>query len=233
MLDSLPVNPFDLAVLAVILISALIALWRGFVKEVLSLAAWAGAVLVALWGHRYAQPYARTFIDSELLANVAAGVALFVVSLLVFAMIAHGIAALVRKSNALSAVDRSLGFAFGIARGGLLLGLAWLALSWAMPVEKQPAWLHDSRTRPAVEWVAEFLVGLAPPEFRGQIRQVGAEADRAGSALRALQGPENRGGSTASPRPNNSPGPGETGYKPDDAIGQLLRRTEPPSTPSR
>jgi membrane protein required for colicin V production len=233
MLDSLPVNPFDLAVLAVILLSALIALWRGFVKEVLSLAAWAGAALVALWGFRYAQPYARAFIDSELLASIAAGVALFVLSLLVFAMIAHGIAALVRKSNALTAVDRSLGFAFGIARGGLLLGLGWLALAWAVPVEKQPAWLHDSRTRPAVEWIADFLVGLAPPEFRGQVRQAGAEADRAGQALRTLQGGENRGASGTSPRPNNSPAPGETGYKPDDAIGQLLRRTEPSTTPQR
>ncbi|MFM8799985.1 MAG: CvpA family protein [Tagaea sp.] len=229
MLDSLPLNPFDAAVLAVVLISALIALWRGFVKEVLSLAAWAGAVLVALWGHRYAQPYARAFIDNELLSAVVAGVTLFVVSLLVFAMIAHGVAALVHKSNALSAVDRSLGFAFGIARGGLLLGLGWLALAWAMPVEKQPDWLHDSRTRPAVEWVAEFLIGLAPPEFRGQVRQVGAEADRAGQALRVLQGPGNQSGSGATPRPNNSPAPGETGYKPDDAIGQLLRRTEPPA----
>ena len=229
MLDSFPLNPFDAAVLAVVLISALIALWRGFVKEVLSLAAWAGAVLVALWGHRYAQPYARAFIDNELLSAVVAGVTLFVVSLLVFAMIAHGVAALVHKSNALSAVDRSLGFAFGIARGGLLLGLGWLALAWAMPVEKQPDWLHDSRTRPAVEWVAEFLIGLAPPEFRGQVRQVGAEADRAGQALRVLQGPGNQGGSGTTPRPNNSPAPGETGYKPDDAIGQLLRRTEPPA----
>lgn len=229
MLDSLPLNPFDAAVLAVVLISALVALWRGFVKEVLSLAAWAGAVLVALWGHRYAQPYARAFIDNELLSAVVAGVTLFVVSLLVFAMIAHGVAALVHKSNALSAVDRSLGFAFGIARGGLLLGLGWLALAWAMPVEKQPDWLHDSRTRPAVEWVAEFLIGLAPPEFRGQVRQVGAEADRAGQALRVLQGPGNQGGSGTAPRPNNSPAPGETGYKPDDAIGQLLRRAEPPA----
>ncbi len=229
MLDSSPINPFDAAVVAVVLISALIALWRGFVKEVLSLAAWAGAALVALWGHRYAQPYARTFIDSDLLSSIVAGVALFVVSLLVFAMIAHGIAALVHKSNALSAVDRSLGFAFGLARGGLLLGLGWLALAWALPVEKQPGWLHDSRTRPAVEWVAEFLIGLAPPEFRGQVRQAGAEADRAGQALRILQGPGNQGGSAPAPRPNNSPAPGETGYKPDDAIGQLLRRTEPPA----
>jgi membrane protein required for colicin V production len=233
MLDSLPVNPFDLAVLAVVLLSALIALWRGFVKEVLSLAAWAGAALVALWGFTYARPYARAFIDSQLLADAVAGVALFVMSLLFFAMIAHGFAALVRRSDALSAVDRSLGFVFGIARGGLLLGLGWLAMAWAVPVEKQPAWLHDSRTRPAVEWIADFLVGLAPPEFRGQVRQVGTEADRAGQALRALQGPGNQGGTGSPPRSNNPPGPGETGYKPDDAIGNLLRRTEPPSTPQR
>ncbi len=229
--DSLPVSPFDLAVIGVVLISALIAMWRGFVKEVLSLAAWAGAVLVTLWGLNYARPYARDFIDSQLLADVAAGIALFVVSLLVFAMIAHGIAALVHRSSALSAVDRSLGFVFGIGRGAILLGLGWLALSWALPVEKQPAWIHDSRTRPAVEWVAEFLVGLAPPEFRGQVRQAGQDADRATQAIKALQQVGNPAGTSTSPQPNNLPAGNETGYKSDDAIGQLLRRTEPPKSP--
>ena len=86
MLDSLPINLFDAIVLGVVLLSALVALLRGFVKEVLSLAAWAGAVLVTLWGFALARPYFRTFIDNQLLADAATLVALFIVSLIVFAI---------------------------------------------------------------------------------------------------------------------------------------------------
>jgi len=224
MLDSLPINAFDAIVLAVILLSALIALLRGFVKEVLSLAAWAGAVLVTLWGFALARPYFRAFIDNQLLADVATGLALFVASLIVFAMVAHGTSALVRRSSSLTAVDRSLGFVFGIFRGALLLGLAWLALAWAVPSEKRPDWVFEARTRPAIEQIAEFLVGLAPPEFRGQVRTVGDQAQRGGEALRALQ----------QLQANPTSQPGETGYKRDEVQGleQLIDRVRP-AAPAR
>ncbi len=224
MLDSLPINAFDAIVLAVILLSALIALFRGFVKEVLSLGAWVGAVLVTLWGFALARPYFRTFIDNQLLADVATGLALFVLSLIVFAMVAHGTSSLVRRSSSLTAVDRSLGFVFGIFRGALLLGLAWLALAWAIPSEKRPDWVFEARTRPAIEQIAEFLVGLAPPEFRGQVRTVGDQAQRSGEALRALQQLQ------ANPTSQS----GETGYKRDDVQGleQLIDRVRP-AAPNR
>jgi len=222
--DSFPMNPFDGAVLIVVVVSALIALLRGFVKEVLSLAAWAGAVLVTLWGFALARPYFRAFIESQLLADAAAGVALFVLSLIVFAMVAHGTSSLVRRSSSLTAVDRSLGFVFGIFRGGILLGLAWLALAWAIPSEKRPDWVFDAKTRPAIEQIAEFLTGLAPPEFRGQVRSAGEQAQRGGEALRALQ----------QLQPNPPSQPGETGYKSDEVQGleQLLDRVRP-AAPSR
>lgn len=224
MLDSLPINLFDAIVLGVVLLSALVALLRGFVKEVLSLAAWAGAVLVTLWGFALARPYFRTFIDNQLLADAATLVALFIVSLIVFAMIAHGTSALVRRSQSLTAVDRSLGFVFGIFRGAILLGLGWLALAWAIPSEKRPDWIFEAKTRPAVEQVAEFLVGLAPPEFRGQVRTAGEQAQRGSDALRALQ----------QLQPNPPSQPGETGYKREEVQGleQLLDRVRP-AAPSR
>jgi membrane protein required for colicin V production len=228
MLDSLPINAFDGAVALVVLVSALVALIRGFVKEVLSLAAWAGAALVTLWGFALARPYFRAFIESQLLADVAAGITLFVASLIVFAMIAHGTSALVRRSSSLSAVDRSLGFVFGIFRGLVLLGLAWLALAWAIPEEKRPDWIFEARTRPLIEQIAEYLVGLAPPEFRGQVRTAGDQAQRGTEALKALQRLQ------PNDQPNPPSQPGETGYKRDEVQGmeQLIDRVRP-AAPSR
>ena len=96
----------------VVVLSGLFAMARGFVREVLSLASWVGAALVTLWGFGIARPYARTLIESTLLADIVTGVALFICSLVLFSMIGGGIASLVRGTG-LNALDRTLGFLFG------------------------------------------------------------------------------------------------------------------------
>ena len=59
----------------------------------------AGAVLVTLWGFSFVQPYAQNLIGQPMLANIAAGLALFLISLVIFSLISHAIANLVRNSR--------------------------------------------------------------------------------------------------------------------------------------
>src|SRR5256886_656814 len=126
-MQDFPINPADLTVAILIVVSGLFAMARGFVREVLSLASWVGAALVTLWGFGLARPYVRTLIDHTLLADVVTGVALFIVSLILFSMIGGGIASLVRGTG-LNALDRTLGFVFGLFRGALLVAVLWLGL---------------------------------------------------------------------------------------------------------
>ncbi len=232
-MNDLPINPADLTIVVLIVLSGLFAMARGFVREVLSLASWVGAALVTLWGFRIAQPYLRRLIENTLLADVVTGVGLFICSLILFSMIGGGLASLVRGTG-LNALDRTLGFLFGLLRGALIVAILWLGLGWAMKPEEQPTWLREAKVVPLVERLADFLRGLAPPEFRGRIQAAGDTAERARLEAQQYQSIL---GAPATPQVKSPAAPGETGYKNDERRGLdgLFQRTQTPdpAAPSR
>ena len=115
----------DIAVVAIVLISGVLALSRDFVREVLSVVAWVGAAIATLYLFRFAQPVARTYITVELVAEIAAGVAIFVVALIALSLISHALSRRIRES-ALGPLDRSLGLVFGLVRGAAVVALAYM-----------------------------------------------------------------------------------------------------------
>src|SRR3546814_6734663 len=89
-MNGLPINVTDLVILLVLLLSGLLAFLRGFVAEVLSVAAWIGALFVAVYGYVHLQPYARQVVTfNTTAADAAAGLALFVIALIVFTIAAR------------------------------------------------------------------------------------------------------------------------------------------------
>lgn len=175
-MGNLSITAVDVVVAVVLLGSAGFAFMRGFVHEVLAIAAWVGAAAAALYGFPHVQPLARQYIGSALVADIAAGAALFLVTLLVLSIITKAAADRVRRS-ALNSVDSSLGFAFGLVRGGVLLCLAHLLIT--MVTDIPPSWLAEAKSYPWLERGAGLLRGLAPDSFgtaQGQARQVSKEA---------------------------------------------------------
>ncbi|WP_339854876.1 CvpA family protein, partial [uncultured Nisaea sp.] len=128
-MDNLPINVTDIAIIAVILLSGLLAFARGFFREVLSIGSWVAAFFAALYLYPVAAPYVRQLLGWGDMADLAAGIAVFVVSVIVMSLVTHYVAAALQGSG-LSAVDRSLGFLFGIARGAVLVCLLYLGLNW-------------------------------------------------------------------------------------------------------
>jgi membrane protein required for colicin V production len=156
---------FDIAVLAVLAVSGLLALLRGFVREVLAIAAWVGAAAAGVFGYPHLAPHIEGLfgvIDAGPIANIAAGGAIFLVALILFALIAGAISDRVQDS-ALGAIDRTLGLVFGLARGAVLLCLAYIAAAWLQPLERWPAWAFEARTRPALEAGGAWIVRQLPP----------------------------------------------------------------------
>jgi membrane protein required for colicin V production len=94
-----------------------------------------------------------------------AGVGIFIVALILLSIISHQLSKGVRGS-ALSAVDRSLGFVFGIARGAVIVCLAYLSVAWVFPPTDQPRWLRDARTMPVIQSGADMLRNLVPDQTR-------------------------------------------------------------------
>jgi membrane protein required for colicin V production len=165
-MEVLGFNLLDLIVIAVILLSGVFALARGFVKEVLSIVSWVGAVFATLYGFPIASAFARQFISSPLIADGLAGGTLFLVTLFALSFVSGLIANRVRGST-IGSVDRSLGFVFGLVRGFVLVSIAYLALSWALPPAEQPQWVRAAKTMPLLEQGSAMLIAVAPSEFGG------------------------------------------------------------------
>ncbi|HEV7372340.1 CvpA family protein [Arenibaculum sp.] len=187
-MDAPQINPTDIAVLVILLLSALLAFARGFVREVLSVAAWVGAALAAVWAFPHVEPIARQYIGMELAANAAAAIGVFLVVLVVLSVLFGRVSRGVRTSS-LNAVDRSLGFLFGIARGALLVCLAYLLIAWVYPADEHPAWLRDARTRPVIQAGADQLRRLIPDQTRTSAQREAESAAQAAreQAARAIQ----------------------------------------------
>lgn len=161
-MGNLPLTAVDIVVAVVLLGSAGFAFMRGFVHEVLAIAAWVGAALAALYGFHYAQPLFRQYIGTALVADIACGAALFLVTLLVLSILTKAVSDRVRRS-ALNSVDSSLGFVFGLVRGAILMCLAYILV--IMVTEEPPTWLAEARTRPWLERGAVMLRAMAPDGF--------------------------------------------------------------------
>ena len=158
-MENLPINGLDLAVIAVIVISGLLAFARGFIHEALSVGSWVAAAAVVVFALPYARPYARDFITVPILADLAAAGVIFIVAVLCFSIVIGFITDKVQGSS-LGPIDRTLGFLFGLARGALLVCLAYLPLQWLAPPAQQPDWLKNARVLPWVQSGADWLKSL-------------------------------------------------------------------------
>ncbi|WP_397452139.1 CvpA family protein [Pseudomonas sp. NA-150] len=153
----MPFTPVDWTIIAIIAISALISLKRGFVKEALSLLIWIVAGAVAwMFGGSLAQ-YLVAYIDTPSARVIAGCTILFVATLLVGAMVNFLIGELIRVTG-LGGTDRFLGMVFGAARGGLLVVVAVGLLSLG-PVQ-QDQWWQQSKLMPQFLMVADWSKNL-------------------------------------------------------------------------
>ena len=165
MLSALPINVTDLVILAILAISGLLALSRGFVKEVLSIGGWVIAAIAALELFPLLQLVVRRYVGQPLIADSIAVVGIFVVVLTVASLLSSAISRRVRGSE-IGILDRSLGFLFGLLRGVVVIALAYLVLVQFLPAKDQPDWLRQARAMPAIEYSAEILARLAPDDVR-------------------------------------------------------------------
>ena len=131
-------NWADLSIIAIIALSSLFSLKRGFVKEALSLVTWIAAFIIARTFNPNLQTLLVSLIDTEVFRAIAAFAILFIGTLIVGAVINNLIALLV-KATGLSATDRLLGVVFGVARG-LIVVLVIIAVLRVTPFAEDVWW---------------------------------------------------------------------------------------------
>jgi membrane protein required for colicin V production len=199
------VTLFDGIVIAVLFISSVLAMLRGFTNEVLSILAWVVGALAALWLFPYATPLFRTMISPDWLAAVAAAIAIFIVGyVLVAAFTVRWADHLLALHEQAEMLDRTLGFLFGFARGLLIVTVAYLFFAWLVPnPADQPDWIRTARLRPLVERSAATLFTLAPTaeSSRAAVSRITAPARPAQPAETTRTVPE-RAVPAANPQPS-------------------------------
>ena len=158
-------SAFDLIVIAAVAFAALIGLWLGVVRMLLSIGGWVGAAAVTIYGFPYVRPLARDLIEGAFLSDLAAGGAIFIVTLVLLTMLSHAIAERVRGS-VFGAVDRSVGLVFGLSLGVLVTSAGFLFIEGMLNEERPPAWVQSSKTAPVLGWSARRILSVVPREWR-------------------------------------------------------------------
>ena len=201
-MDALPFAFADIVIAGVLLVSALLAYMRGLVREVLAVGAWVGASFATLYGFNFAKSYVQQVISVQLFANIVTGLGIFIATLVLLNVISHAISKGV-KGSALSALDRALGFGFGLARGAVLICLLYLGASWIWTVEELPEFILQARSLPVVQSGADLLLALAPQQPQDEDATTSGTGTSIENTLRALTQPQPKanGDATGSTQP--------------------------------
>ncbi len=151
---------FDYLVLTIIVISTILGLIRGLIKELLSLCAYAAAFIGAIWWGPRVSVFIETFIDNPLLRAGLSYLVVFIVVLLLVGLINITLAALIQKTG-LSPADHGLGSVFGFMRG-LVMVLALVVLGGYTQLP-QEEWWQNAKLSGASEQAIIKIKGWLPP----------------------------------------------------------------------
>ena len=186
-------NTADIVVAVIIVVCGIIALRLGLVRVILGLAGWVGAGLATIYGYSYAQPYAREFIGNELIADIAAGAGIFVVTMLILTFISHAIAGGVRDS-AFGMLDRTFGFLVGLAIGGVIVSGGYIFSQQVFEMDDNASFYQGAKTLPILKRGANIIASTAPAQWGlKQQKPSGASPD---STFRSLLSPKPGGADT-------------------------------------
>lgn len=156
---------FDYVFLLILLVSVLISVVRGLVKEVLSLLSWVGAFVVAKYGAPVVAGWLSGFIEHPKIRIAFGFVLVMVASVLLFSLLSLQIVKLV-KMTGLTGTDRALGVFFGLARGVVIAVLLVLVLSLT-PLPQERYW-REAFFRYPLETMASWMQPRLPMNVQGR-----------------------------------------------------------------
>ncbi|TCD14289.1 CvpA family protein [Oricola cellulosilytica] len=159
----MPITLLDGLLLGLTLVSAVLAMVRGFSREVLSIVSWGLAAVAAFLFYRQATAYVQPYVDNELIAQLIAAAVIFVVVLIVVTFITMRVADLIIDSR-IGPLDRTLGFVFGAARGILIAAVAVWFLGFFIG-EREVTWIDGAKSKPFLDSIARSLVNMLPEDL--------------------------------------------------------------------
>jgi membrane protein required for colicin V production len=151
----------DIFLIAVMLVSGLLAMVRGLIREVLSIAGWAAAAGAAFYAYSRFLPLAKNYFNNEYVAIGVTVASAFFVTLIVVSIITVRISDKILDSR-IGALDRTLGFLFGLARGLLIVVVAFVFFDWLVPAKSQPIWITNAKSLTVLKRVGDDIMSMSP-----------------------------------------------------------------------
>jgi len=219
MTDSdMPVTVLDLIVLVVVVISAILAMIRGFVREALSITSWAVAAAAAYFFHGPVVPLVKPYLESTTVATIVAAALIFFIALIAASYITMRISDFVIDSR-IGAFDRLLGFVFGAVRGILLLVIALLFFNWLVP--HPPTWVAGAASKPMLDSIGQSLMAALPEDAEATIlERLRGRSGSAGESPTSAPAPD-------APPPEDEQDSGDYGNGTRQGMDQLIENSGP------
>jgi membrane protein required for colicin V production len=159
----MPITLLDIILLTVMLVSGLLAMIRGFMREVLSIAAWALAAIATIYAYSRLLPTAKQYFNNDFVAAAAVIGGVFIVTLIVVSVITVRVSDVILDSR-VGALDRTLGFLFGLGRGLLIVVVAFLFFDWLVPTRSQPEWVRSAKSKVVLQSTGDWLREQLPED---------------------------------------------------------------------
>jgi membrane protein required for colicin V production len=163
----------DIFLIVVMLISGLLAMVRGFMREILSIVAWAAAAAAAVYLFPRLLPLATQYLggwNEWLVKGLVVGV-VFLGTLIIVSIFTVRLSDKILDSR-IGALDRSLGFLFGLARGLVIVVVAFVFFNWLVPVKSQPEAIKNARSRVVLQGTGDWLESLLPENLDTYITNI-------------------------------------------------------------
>lgn len=158
----MPITLLDGILVGFTLVSAMLAMVRGLSREILSVVSWAAAAAAAFFFYKPVLPYVQPYVESDKIAMAASAGVVFLIALIVVSVITMKLADWIIDSR-IGALDRTLGFLYGAARGILVVAVALLFFNW-LAGAKAPAWIANAKSKPLLETIGAKLESLLPED---------------------------------------------------------------------
>jgi membrane protein required for colicin V production len=157
----MPIQALDILLVAIMFFSGLLAMLRGLTREMLSIMSWALAALVTLLAYSHFKADARAMIENPMLADATLIATVFITGLILFSLLTANISERVLDSR-VGAIDRTLGFLYGLARGLILVVIAYLIVGEIVERPNLPKWVTQARSLYVIEYAGDAIKSLVP-----------------------------------------------------------------------
>ncbi len=159
----MPITLLDVLLIGVMLISAILAMIRGFMREILSIAAWVLAAVATLYSYSKLLPLAKTYVNNDIVATAGVVAGTFLLTLMLVSVVTVRFSDMVLDSR-VGALDRTLGFLFGLARGLIIVVVAFLFFAWLVPTKTQPSWVANAKSKIVLQSTGDWLMSMLPDD---------------------------------------------------------------------